>query len=135
MHADDGHGTAHNRIEVEVMEQEVIFFGSCRMDKGEGLQYITDAVARAVKNHPNHAFFDIIAKPGSEAQAASLLVHFYQLASRSFKECPTTQIFGGISSNLNVRPAAMALAVLQQGNQHGVNFFDQNPGREEGWKK
>lgn len=116
------------------MEQEVIFFGSCRMDKGEGLQYITDAIGRAAKQKPKHAFFDIVATPGSEAQAATLLVHFYQLATRQFKDCPTNQIFGGVSSNTEVRPAAMALALMQQASGNKVEFRDQYPGREEGWK-
>lgn len=135
MHADDGRGTADNRIEVEVMEMDVIFFGSCRMDKGEGLQYITDAVQRAAKQKPKKAFFDVIATPGSEAQAAALLTHFYQLAARHFKDCKSTDIFGGVSSNLNVRPAAMALAVVQRMNEHDVAWFDQNPTREKGWEK
>lgn len=113
---------------------DVIFFGSCRMDKGEGLQYITDCVQRAAKNHPQKAFFDIVATPGSEAQAAALLTHFYQLCARHFKECKSTDIFGGVSSNLNVRPAAMALAVIQRMSEADVAWFDQNPTREKGWK-
>lgn len=116
------------------MKQNIIFFGSCRMDKGEGLQYITDAVERAAKQKPVAAFFDIVCKPGSEAQGASLLVHFYQLATRHFKKCPSNQIFGGVTSNLEIRPAAMALFLVNEKTGSHPAFKDINPGREGNWK-
>jgi hypothetical protein len=104
-----------------------VAMGSCYLDKGEGLEYVTEQVKRMAKTRPQDYYFDIICLPRQLQAATLLLSQFYKLVAKEIPDLAPDHIYAGITCNEMIRPAAMALVVASQDSDVGI--VDLNPER------
>lgn len=101
--------------------------GSCYLDKGESHEYVTAQLMRMAKMKPEFYFFDIICRPDQLVEATELMMHFYRGIGEHIPGLLTNRIYTGITCDNEVRPAMMAMLMMNKGRD---GIVDINPGRK-----
>lgn len=102
-----------------------VAMGSVYTDKGEGIEYLEAQMGRMAKQGLEQYFMDIICRPDQITEAMKLLSRFYELVADLM---PLTKVYVGITCDINIRPATMALVVLT--HTADISMKDINPDRK-----
>jgi len=112
-----------------------IAFISVRVDKGEGAEYMEQALMRMAAQHPDQIYMDVICTPGSVRKGSRLIERFYDIIGEHYPLLALDHVFVGITCEQNLRPAGSLLMQINQIIGQEVKLQDINPGREDNWPK